>query len=72
MQKNLPNILNFSSEIGEGRGFAAIVPPINLIILEKSSADTTDLKIWNKAFNGAFSEDPLKRETSAKMVNNGS
>ncbi len=47
---------------------AAIIPPINSIILEKSFADRTKLKIQERTLAALFSEDPLKRETFSRMI----
>jgi len=62
---------SFHAEQAMDSGFAGMLPPINLIILEKSSAYRTALKIQQKALKTAFFEDPLKRETISMMIDDG-
>ena len=59
------DILNsFHAEQAMGSGFAGMLPPINLIILEKSSADRTALKIQQKALKTAFLKIPSRGKPS--------
>ena len=57
-----------AAKSGIGGHITAYASPKNKIILEKSFAYMTRLKIQEKALKTLFSEDPQRRETSAKMI----
>ena len=68
MQNSTANNFSYKPETGEGSGFAASVPPRNVIILEKSFAHPANLLCQ---YRSAGIGESLKREILSKMIDDG-
>jgi hypothetical protein len=70
MQLAINTKFNIQAKSGMNSGVAAIIPPGNIIRLEKNPAHAGLFTRLN-AFSIAFSGKTLTRETFSKMVSNG-